>query len=103
MRRCAARTGARRSRVTRHPGGIPMLWKPASLLCLAVAVGGATSSARAQDADPATTVAAAPTRTPIKHLVVIFDENRPFDHYFGTYPLARNLPGESPFVPRLNT
>jgi len=26
------------------------------------------------------------TATPIKHLVVIFDENISFDHYFGTYP-----------------
>jgi phospholipase C len=37
------------------------------------------------------------TRTPIKHLVVIFDENVSFDHYFGTYPYAENLPGETPF------
>ncbi|HXC76667.1 MAG TPA: alkaline phosphatase family protein [Candidatus Acidoferrum sp.] len=35
--------------------------------------------------------------TPIKHLVVIFDENVSFDHYFGTYPFAANLPGETPF------
>jgi phospholipase C len=37
------------------------------------------------------------TATPIKHLVVIFDENVSFDHYFGTYPFAANLPGETPF------
>jgi phospholipase C len=37
------------------------------------------------------------TKTPIKHLVVIFGENISFDHYFGTYPLAANLPGETPF------
>jgi phospholipase C len=30
--------------------------------------------------------------TSIKHLVVIFDENVSFDHYFGTYPNAANLP-----------
>ena len=35
--------------------------------------------------------------TPIKHLVVIFDENVSFDHYFGTYPFAANLPGEPMF------
>jgi phospholipase C len=35
--------------------------------------------------------------TPIKHLVILFEENRPFDHYFGTYPVAANLPGETPF------
>ena len=30
------------------------------------------------------------TKTPIKHLVIIFDENISFDHYFGTYPNALN-------------
>ncbi len=30
------------------------------------------------------------TTTPIKHLVVIFQENISFDHYFGTYPIATN-------------
>ena len=37
------------------------------------------------------------TKTPIKHVVVIFQENVSFDHYFGTYPHASNLPGETPF------
>jgi len=41
----------------------------------------------------------APTATPIKHLVVIFQENVSFDHYFGTYPTALNPQGEPPFVP----
>jgi phospholipase C len=35
--------------------------------------------------------------TPIKHVVVIFDENVSFDHYFGTYPDALNPAGESTF------
>ncbi len=35
------------------------------------------------------------TTTPIKHLVVIFQENVSFDHYFATYPEATN-PGEEP-------
>ena len=30
--------------------------------------------------------------TPIKHLVVIFQENVSFDHYFGTYPERRPTP-----------
>jgi len=38
-----------------------------------------------------------PTATPIKHLVVIFQENVSFDHYFATYPTATNPPGEPPF------
>jgi phospholipase C len=33
------------------------------------------------------------TATPIKHLVVIFQENVSFDHYFGTYPHATNTDG----------
>jgi phospholipase C len=47
------------------------------------------------------------TTTPIKHLVVIFQENVSFDHYFGTYPYAVNAAGEptfypAPFTPRVN-
>jgi phospholipase C len=38
------------------------------------------------------------TTTPIKHLVVIFDENISFDHYFATYPVAANKPGEPAFT-----
>jgi phospholipase C len=34
----------------------------------------------------------------IKHVVVIFGENISFDHYFGTYPQAANLAGETPFI-----
>jgi len=37
---------------------------------------------------------ALPTATPIKHLVVIFGENRSFDHYFGTYPQSKDPSGE---------
>ena len=47
------------------------------------------------------------TATPIKHLVVLFNENRSFDHYFATYPSAANTPGEPAFsaagdTPRVN-
>src|SRR5580698_2868039 len=56
--------------------------------------------------------------TPIKYVVVIFQENNSFDHYFGTYPnalyptgtasspaICSQFPasGESPFVPLPNT
>ena len=37
------------------------------------------------------------TATPIKHLVVIFQENVSFDHYFATYPNALNPPNETKF------
>jgi phospholipase C len=41
--------------------------------------------------------------TPIRHLVVIFQENVSFDHYFATYPYAQNLPGERPFRAKADT
>ena len=34
------------------------------------------------------------TATPIEHVVVIFQENVSFDHYFGTYPNASNTDGQ---------
>ena len=46
------------------------------------------------------------TATPIKHVVVIFDENVSFDHYFGTYPFAANTDGSTfharPGTPAVN-
>ncbi len=47
------------------------------------------------------------TATPIKHVVVIFQENVSFDHYFGTYPNAANPAGEpafhaAPGTPKVN-
>ncbi|MGN6613927.1 MAG: phospholipase C [Candidatus Nitrosocosmicus sp.] len=43
------------------------------------------------------------TKTPIKHLVVIFQENVSFDHYFATYPHAANLTGKPIFPSSPNT
>ena len=67
----------------------------------AAVIGISVSSASSNDA-PGSSVAAtaavasgAQTTTPIKHVVVLFDENISFDHYFGTYPYAQNLPGET--------
>ncbi|WP_304595877.1 phospholipase C [Alicyclobacillus sendaiensis] len=67
-------------------------WSP--VLAASVAMLTAMSpQALASDAVSST----APTATPIHHLVVIFDENVSFDHYFGTYPNAANPAGEPPF------
>jgi phospholipase C len=52
---------------------------------------------------PTTTADQLKTKTPIKHLVVVFNENRSFDHYFGTYPNALNPEGEPLFEPAKNT
>lgn len=50
------------------------------------------------------------TKTPIKHVVVIFQENVSFDHYFGTYPHAKEntdgskyFPGAKDDTPRVNS
>jgi phospholipase C len=52
----------------------------------------ASISATASAADAFTTA------TPIKHLIVIYDENVSFDHYFATYPTATNPSGEPRFT-----
>jgi len=60
---------------------------------------GALAMAAVNAAPPAR----AATTTPIKHVVVIFQENVSFDHYFGTYPVAKNPRGEPAFTPGPNT
>jgi phospholipase C len=45
------------------------------VVAMAIAIGGGRAIAAA---------------TPIEHVVVIFQENVSFDHYFGTYPVAAN-------------
>ncbi len=56
-----------------------------------------------EDAPDAKAAPAPLTTTPIQHLVVIFQENVSFDHYFGTYPMATNPTGEPTFTPAANT
>ncbi|MBO0822473.1 MAG: alkaline phosphatase family protein [Actinobacteria bacterium] len=60
-------------------------------------------SARAIGVDQQEKADQIPTATPIKHLVVLFQENVPFDHYFGTYPNALNPAGEPAFVAAAGT
>jgi len=50
------------------------------------------------------TLQAQSTQTPIKHVIVIYQENVSFDHYFGTYPNAANSsPSEPVFTAAPNT
>jgi phospholipase C len=51
----------------------------------------ASAVSAAEGSSPAVPAA---TTTPIKHLVVIYQENVSFDHYFGTYPKAANTSGQ---------
>jgi len=88
----------------------------AAIAAVVVAGVGATVGATVSEASAAPAAAAAtnsvrsvtfaPTGTPIKHLVVIFDENVSFDHYFGTYPFAANTDGSvfhaKPGTPTVN-
>jgi phospholipase C len=67
----------------------------AVLLALTTALGPTVTPAFA--ASKAPTKAAVATATPIQHLVIIFNENVSFDHYFGTYPVAANPKGEPQF------
>ncbi len=79
-------------------------------LAVGATIGTASAAPRAADSVsvPAGSLIFGPfTATPIRHLVVIFDENVSFDHYFGTYPHAANPSGEpafpaSPFTPHVN-
>jgi phospholipase C len=62
-------------------------------------VGAVASDTQAQD--PPQDFRAHPS--PIRHLVVIFQENVSFDHYFATYPNATNPAGEPRFTPQADT
>jgi phospholipase C len=72
--------------------------------CLAKALATLTAAAiTLLPASPALAQDGGGSGTPIKHLVVIFQENVSFDHYFGTYPNAANLAGEPSFRARPGT
>ena len=73
----------------------------ASLLTLAITLGPSVTPAFASSKQIQSKTAA--TATPIQHLVVIFQENVSFDHYFGTYPHALNPAGEPKFRAATNT
>ncbi|WP_246576594.1 phospholipase C [Actinospica durhamensis] len=66
--------------------------------------GGSDLGSRTSQAGGAVLLAGARegTATPIQHLVVIYDENVSFDHYFGTYPNAANTDGTT-FAAKPNT
>ena len=70
----------------RKHGHTSKLWLVGvSLCCLTLTSGTARSSTKPV--------------TPIEHVVVIFQENVSFDHYFGTYPMSANPAGEPTIRP----
>ncbi len=75
-------------------------WATATVATIAgslAACGGGGSSTTASAAPVSTAASALATATPIKHVVVIYQENVSFDHYFATYPTATNPAGEPAF------
>jgi len=90
---------------------LPLRRASAIGVAAALAVGGAaaaSATAIAATASPAhhAEFIRGDTATPVKHVVVIFQENVSFDHYFGTYPFAANTSGQTftakPGTPRIN-
>src|SRR5256885_3040484 len=76
---------------------LPVIGLTAAALVTASAVGATGNTPPGQDTGAV---------TPIQHLVVIFQENVSFDHYFATYPVAANPstePAEPAFTPSLET
>ncbi len=83
---------------------LPVLAAAGVIAALAVSP---LSAASAQQSNQQLAYAdSAGTATPIKHVVVIFQENVSFDHYFGTYPQAANTSGQAftalPGTPAVN-
>jgi phospholipase C len=72
-------------------------------LCVAVAIVIGLTVGTAHSRSAGVAAAAGTTTTPIKHVVVIFDENISFDHYFGRYPKAKNPKNEPSFTPLAST
>ncbi len=69
--------------------------RPLVALVSAIAIASWGLVAAQANSPSATGDAGLKTATPIQHLVVIFQENVSFDHYFGTYPLAANTDGQT--------
>ncbi|HEX7645151.1 MAG TPA: alkaline phosphatase family protein [Burkholderiaceae bacterium] len=74
------------------------LLKPAALaFAISAAILAGCGGSSHSNAAASTTTTPAKATTPIQHVVVIFQENVSFDHYFGTYPNAANPAGEPAF------
>ena len=69
-------------------------WLPWGLTVLVLLIG---STAAVALAGAKTSNTASNVGQPIQHVVVIFQENVSFDHYFGAYPNATNPKGEPAF------
>ena len=81
-----------------------LLASSVAMAAVAVAACGGGSDAVATVPGTSYTAARAlATATPIKHVVVLYQENVSFDHYFATYPTATNPAGEPAFTAKAGT
>jgi phospholipase C len=75
-----------------------------SLIALLVLTGCTGYTPTAPTVTPPTVLTPVTSSQVIKHVVVIYDENVSFDHYFGTYPNAANLSTDAvKFTPATGT
>lgn len=70
--------------------------------CAALLTAAGCSGSSTHLAPETSGTAATAAASPIEHLVVLFQENVSFDHYFGTYPNAAGTDG-TPFTPAPGT
>ncbi|MDE3149572.1 MAG: hypothetical protein KGL37_08890, partial [Acidobacteriota bacterium] len=64
-------------------------WRDIACAIVLLAMGAFMASAVRADAQGSQS---APNNTPIRHIIIIFQENRSLDSYFGTYPGADGIP-----------
>ncbi|MGZ8567243.1 MAG: alkaline phosphatase family protein [Actinomycetota bacterium] len=88
-----------RSNPVRPPRTVVALVLAAMLAAACSADSGETGSAKSSSAGPSSSSSSGPeltkleqARLNLKHLVFIVQENRSFDHYFGTFPGANGFP-----------
>ncbi|MGB8214474.1 MAG: alkaline phosphatase family protein [Anaerolineales bacterium] len=76
-----------------------LLWVPAIILFALLLACSLTLAATPTSIPPTATITLADPLTlakqKIKHIVIIMQENRSFDHYFGTYPGANGFPQQN--------
>jgi phospholipase C len=75
----------------------------ALIMCIVSSYETNATAAPVTSSSLSTTASTIMTATPVQHLVVIFQENISYDHYFGLYPNATNPQGEPKFNAEPNT
>ena len=88
----ARQTGGGRVTAPRGGGGPQAAFAGLAVLAAVLLIMEACTAGASSTTSTAKTY---PVKTPIKHVIVIMQENRSFDTYFGTFPGADGLPRDS--------